>query len=362
MKYLFSIICFIQISNCIAQKRPINFYKETPRETLAAEICYECFFSEKYTKAERKHFYPFNKAANVRLISFKEGQNIPVSHEILNESKVIEQITLTNSRVDSLTNLFYNVGYTPIKTPIRIDNPGASCYEPRNGILFVNSSGRVFAYLEICFACERTRKSSKYINDGEYCSTKFDLLRRFFFSEGIKYGTGERYPILSYHEIFKLDTLQAINAIKDKFFQKTNNGKDTAKLNAIEKKLFFALNAFDIYYPNFENGLTQFYFNISGNYYDQTLKNLKMIGATLTYKALQRSAKDWPRSNIPTNMSKRRIVLLSIVNKAEPRWKILVDGLFDHQEEVGAEYLIPKEDINGLILSYANKHLNDLTD
>ena len=311
----------------------------------------------------RFNIYPFNKAVSIKLISFKETQLIPVKNKVLDAQKVLEQVELTNEQKDSLTNLLYNVGFTPVAGAKRSFFGEASCYEPRNGILFIDSSGKVFEYLEICFACHRIRKSSSMAHFGEFCSTKYDMLKEFLFNTGIKYGTVEQNPITRYDSILKLDTSDAITAISTKLAKKTANGTNLNQLNEIERHLFFLINAKKIYDgEQLLSGLAQFYSSISGNYYQQTVDVLKESTAYCTVKVIEASRLQWPSQKIPTDMAMRRRVLFSIINNADAHWRKLEKGLYNYDYQIGAVYLIPKESLNKFIYRFVNLHRNELSD
>ncbi len=99
--------------------------------------------------------------------------------------------TLTEKGIDSLTDILYNVGYTPVNNnhSLRIADPGGKCFNPRNAILFVDKTGRVTQYIEICFQCHQIVYSSTKIKQTEYCEQKFELLKIYFLSQNIKIGT-----------------------------------------------------------------------------------------------------------------------------------------------------------------------------
>ncbi|WP_183572572.1 hypothetical protein HDF18_05025 [Mucilaginibacter sp. X5P1] len=364
MRYIFLfILCFIYTIT-LAQ-RVKGFIEPSPKQIIESKIIDECSFTNKYSTAQRLSFYPFNKAKNVILISFKEDQGIPVKKQVVDEKQVLEQITLTQESKDSLTSILYNVGFTPVKRATQLPSGEASCYEPRNGILFVNEASKAFEYIEICFACERKTKSSDRINDGQYCSTKYDLLRRFFLNNGIKYGTGERDPVKSYNDIFKLDTSFVMDAIKNKIERRLEGGKDINTLSKTEQILFFAINSYKIY-SGFSgqglSGLAEFYLDNSGSFYQKTLAALQTISAYRTYNVLNASKIQWPKGKIPEKLATRRTELIKMINVANPQWKLLEKGLFDYHDVVGAQYCIPKEDLDVLIYNFAALHRSELID
>lgn len=360
MRYLLLLILSVITTANWAQHHK-QYIEPSPKEVLQTEIADECFFINKYTKTERLRLYPFNKAKRVELISFKEDGYIPVKNKVINKQRVLEKAVLDSQQTDSLTSLLYNVGFTPI-AGIRPWGTGHKCYEPRNGILFIDAAGKVFEYIEICFVCEGRRKSSERFNDGQYCYTKYDLLRNFFSSAGIKYGIEEHNPVLNYKEIFKLDTTDIVFNIEIKLKKKTKNGTDLNSLNEIERTLFLTTNADKIYNHHHLTGLAQFYLGNSGNYYEQTLTELKKIGAYKTLKVLEMSKLQWPEGKIPGDIAVRRAVLLKMINIANLKWEKLEKGLFDYEDEIGGQVLTSKEDLRELIFNFATSHRDKLRD
>lgn len=65
---------------------------------------------------------------------------------------------------------------------------GASCFNPRNAILFYDNRGNVYEKFIICFECERYRTDHEDINFGDFCEGKWELLKAFFKSAGIQHG------------------------------------------------------------------------------------------------------------------------------------------------------------------------------
>lgn len=88
-------------------------------------------------------------------------------------------------QTDSLTDILFNYGY--IKEPTIEDL--TKCYAPRNGVLFLNEKGKVFEFIEICFACKKVVYSYHKKADAEdFERPKFKLLREFFIKNNIEYG------------------------------------------------------------------------------------------------------------------------------------------------------------------------------
>lgn len=145
--------------------------------------------NHKCVKLPKKSFstilkkYPFTKTAQIKLVSFK-GTTLPFENDTVCFSKLTEIQTLTLSQIDSLTDLMYNVGFGG--TILIVEE--LSCYNPRNAILFIDSSGKTFEFIEICFECEQVVCSSEMVDFGEICNEKFSLVKKQFLHAGIKYG------------------------------------------------------------------------------------------------------------------------------------------------------------------------------
>jgi len=170
----------------------------------------QCSFSDKYKAIQRRSFFPFSKAVSIKLISFEapmspkdnDARNnidtVPLfspmatNKFILNYRKVKEISTLSDLGIDSLTNILYNFGYTPVTGNLYRVIEEASCYEPRNAILFLDSAGNVSQYIEFCFECRKYYYSSPKTKPIDYCEQKYDMLAAFFLRHGVKYGAEER--------------------------------------------------------------------------------------------------------------------------------------------------------------------------
>jgi len=193
MRYLnlWTIFLFALFTSCSTQKA-------AKAERLAKELeeinekDSECGPNKNYSIKERLKFYPFNKAEKVVLISFDEtGEyfNItPVAQHKTIDSLIKETVTLKSEKIEELTHLLYNIGYQNPKAKLHIVSH-ASCYNPRNAILFMNKYNKVIDYISICFQCNRHELSSRKIKDINYCLDKYSLLANFFKSSGIKIGT-----------------------------------------------------------------------------------------------------------------------------------------------------------------------------
>jgi len=153
-----------------------------------------CSVRHRYSAAKRLTIYPFSKASKVLLVSFKKptsivmGGQVPLKNGKVDYAKLYEINTLNNIQIDSLTQILYNIGYRgPFFTEIDI-----KCYNPRNAMLFVDVSGKTFAYIELCFECMGHRVSSTRVNTGDFCEQKYELLENFFKDSGIRFGTIEK--------------------------------------------------------------------------------------------------------------------------------------------------------------------------
>ncbi|WP_316834506.1 DUF4375 domain-containing protein [Pedobacter nutrimenti] len=340
-----------------------GFKEPTPKEEFIIELANECFNTNTYSPSKRLAIYPFNKARSIKLISFKEDEFIPVQKKIVDYSKVLESHVLGADETNELTKILYNMGYNPHIKPIFRIESNYKCYEPRNGILFLDAAGKAFEFIEICFECHRTKASSNKVIQGTFCGQKISLIKDFFHRAGIQYGTSSRYGKTTYAEILKLDSVEMLQALQEKLEDKVINGDNVEQLNAMEKKLMILLNSRALYRADIQNsGFATFYFKYTGGFYPQTAALLAEIGATETLAAFKSSLQQWPGGIVPSDRPARLKLLLKIADKAVPKWKDIEKGLYTYKMDTNAQVLTCKEDLDGLILKYIMAHKNDLQD
>jgi hypothetical protein len=152
----------------------------------------------KYTVQDRKSFYPFNKATQIKLVSFGEQYDSSnVSHRAkfelpkLNDTICtvrLDQIKeLSWEQVDTLTDIFYN---TCSRWTI-IERTEMGCYLPRNAIIFFDKQNKPFEYIEVCFECHGIKYSNKEVVGTEACDLMYKDLQSFFRIHGLKTSATE---------------------------------------------------------------------------------------------------------------------------------------------------------------------------
>jgi hypothetical protein len=153
-----------------------------------------CYYKSKYSADERNKFYPFNSADIIKLVSFRyHKNNYPIGKNGLAIDSLIESKTLTNEDISNLTDILFNNFYK------RQPNYGVvtQCFFPRNAIIFLDKFGNLTDYILLCFHCNRHQEGSDSVKYGDECEQKVELLRDFFISKGIMFGTDakiESYP------------------------------------------------------------------------------------------------------------------------------------------------------------------------
>lgn len=167
----------------------------TKQQMKAEERSNDCIKKTNWSFTTRLRNYPFNKSAQVQFVSFKAittsdkeadfiNASLPIINDTICYSKLYEIKTLTFIQIDKLTDILYNYGYRGNMNSISV----TGCYNPRNAILFLDSNGKVFEYIEICFECQKTVESSEKISLGELCQQKMNMLKELFQKVGIGYG------------------------------------------------------------------------------------------------------------------------------------------------------------------------------
>lgn len=160
----------------------------------------KCVRTKNLSEKQRLDQFPFSKSSQIKLISFKDkseevsGQSliehtrsIKLGKDVFNPELYNETATLKSEQINNLTDIIFNFTYK--KMPYAAED--IKCYIPRNAILFLDADNRIIAYLELCFSCKHFRSSDKKFSIGEYCGTKYDMLKSIFERSGIKYGISE---------------------------------------------------------------------------------------------------------------------------------------------------------------------------
>jgi len=165
----------------------------TEKEMKEAAKQSRCVHLNLFTAKQRRAFFPFNQNYTIRLITydhnFEDPAYLPVANDTIIGSKLRSIETLSESGIDSLTDVMYNMGYPRNSTELRIANPGSKCiFNPRNAVLFTDENGRIKQYIAICFHCHQVFYSSKKFRGTEYCEQKFELIKQYFISQGLKVG------------------------------------------------------------------------------------------------------------------------------------------------------------------------------
>jgi hypothetical protein len=159
-----------------------------------------CGKKKKLKNLEIKKQFPYNETELIKLVSFKydypEIQSdtgdievpdyqpeIPKTSGKLDLTKMFETKTLDSKLTEKLLDILVNYDNEDRQSEV------AFCYEPRNGIVFLDKEDNVIGYVEICFDCLRYKVVPNSMNVTRFCTEKFDALKNIFKEVGITYGT-----------------------------------------------------------------------------------------------------------------------------------------------------------------------------
>jgi hypothetical protein len=92
-------------------------------------------------------------------------------------------------------------------------------------------------------------------------------------------------------------------------------------------------------------GLSQYFFNSSGDFSHETVKSLKVIGADKTADILQAAINIFPDKEIPKNRIEKQDLLEKIERIASENW-----------EELDQQFFRYEEDLNILNMEYIRKN------
>ena len=144
----------------------------------------KCYHNGKLSVEERKAIHPFGISQSVEIISFSSKlMKAPIIGDSIVRNQVIESVVLSEDQVNELTDILYNYNYSR-KTNL-ISHVSVGCYEPRHAILFIDGSGKVITFIEICFECKEIKSDLPEESTGVFCEGKFELLRTYFGAIGI---------------------------------------------------------------------------------------------------------------------------------------------------------------------------------
>ncbi len=164
-----------------------------------------------FNLSKRINSYPFNKASQIKIISYnlnsdgmtrvsaetydKEtgitvtnldyniGIELPRNNlDSLSLENVTQIKTLNLSQVEKLSDILYN---TCSRLKINYSLIIRGCYLPRNAILFFDENDKVFEYLEICFEC-KTKESFGKIENLDLSDYMYKDLEKYFNNLGIR--------------------------------------------------------------------------------------------------------------------------------------------------------------------------------
>lgn len=188
MKRSLFFICILILAQCVGQR--FSNGPLTKRQEKRESENHNCVETTAYSLEERMRFYPFDKAVLIRIVSFDSGDSalihtLPMKDGEIDFTRIKEEKTLNKEQLDGLTNIFYNVSY---KGDVLLEHE-TGCYNPRNAILFYDSSNHLQEFIELCFECSGSRLSSDKIILGDWCDQKYSLLKQFFLKAGIEIGT-----------------------------------------------------------------------------------------------------------------------------------------------------------------------------
>ncbi len=186
MKFLLLFICILLSSLSFGQTK-----KYPPPPPPVTKVVRDN--SIKYSLQKRISFYPFNKSSQIKIVSFglqldscqrklEENYKLPMLNDTLCFSKLDEIKALTLSQIDTLTDIMFN---ECSRWNISFgDEKG--CYFPRNAILFLDNTGKVFEYMEICFECLGIKLSSAKVKQPDLCNYMYERLQAYFKKLNIK--------------------------------------------------------------------------------------------------------------------------------------------------------------------------------
>jgi hypothetical protein len=152
--------------------------------------------------SEIKKSFPYNNTETIKLVSFKF--DYPVVNESdttemkikayepetpringqIDMTKMFEVKTLDQQGEGKLMKILMNYDHQDV-------NEVVFCYDPRNGIVFLDKDQQIIGYIEVCFECRKVKTEPSKVTISTLFPDEFKTLKKFFRDVGITYGTND---------------------------------------------------------------------------------------------------------------------------------------------------------------------------
>lgn len=150
-----------------------------------------CDNPKKQDLTQIRKSFPYNTMHAIKVVSFKgemidslyEERKIPKTAGKVDLQKMFEVKTLDKELTKKMLDILVN--YDAVGDG---DREVMMCYEPRNGIVFVDKANNVLGYIEICFECQEFDVEPRTITLGAFCEEKLDAIQGIMIKAGITYG------------------------------------------------------------------------------------------------------------------------------------------------------------------------------
>lgn len=167
------------------------------RKSKKADVCASCCqINPNVSKVILREQYPFCSTCKILLVSYTSADHsvikdleslIRVTKDTLGYKYLREISEIPNNQVDTLANIMFGFAFKPY-SGVR---PLYSCYDPKNGILFLNNKNQIVARIDICFECYRTHMVPDSLKI-DMCNEKFKMLIEFFRGNSVKHGVQKK--------------------------------------------------------------------------------------------------------------------------------------------------------------------------
>jgi hypothetical protein len=160
---------------------------------------YDCVFSSRYSLHDRANVFPFNRAYKVEIASFPAVirqidsiggiyiGDLPLKNKRIDFTVFKERLILKNDQIDTLFNILYNYGFKKDGLDRLVGH--SNCFLPiKNALVFYDKRGKYFAYIGFSFACNDHITFPRDIYLGDFCKSKYDMIKAFMLKQGITYG------------------------------------------------------------------------------------------------------------------------------------------------------------------------------
>ncbi len=155
-------------------------FAQKTNDTVAKDSDYNCKKTQNISFNKLAQNFPLNNTSKIQIVAFEYKDrfenkeyaidSLPRIGNKIDYKNLKEFRSLEMPKITELCDILYNFNFNPKKEKTIL---GASCYMPRNAIVFLDNQDNIIEFIEICFECWNY-DVFKESNFGDFCTGKIE--------------------------------------------------------------------------------------------------------------------------------------------------------------------------------------------